>query len=69
LRVCPVNNEVFVAALDLAFNDIEDAFQFQIATQVPGINLFVTSNIKDFPKKRGGITVVHTKDFFAASAI
>jgi predicted nucleic acid-binding protein len=69
LRVCPVNNEVFLDALDLTIKDLEDAFQLQISTQVPGLKIFITSNIKDFPKKHGGITVVHTKDFFAASAI
>lgn len=53
----------FSQVVDFSLSDLEDAFQLAAALEIPGCSIFVTANVRDYPRKMEGIKVVHTKDF------
>jgi predicted nucleic acid-binding protein len=57
------DNTAFEMALTSSFSDLEDAVQYFTALTIPGIDYFITSNIKDFKKALTSLPVITSKLF------
>ena len=64
IKVLPIENATFQKALKLGITDIEDAFQYQIASENTDIKYFITGNLKDFSKVKNQMPkVISPLDF------
>ncbi len=64
-QLANTSNASFRRAIRAGFNDLEDAVQYYTATDIKGIDYFITSNNKDYKKATAQLPVVTPKQFLS----
>ncbi len=59
----PTGQKVLDQSYASGFRDMEDAFQYFTALNQPGLDFFITNNVKDFKPALSKLPVLSAKDF------
>jgi predicted nucleic acid-binding protein len=65
VSILPTDKNILRIALDSAFTDLEDAFQYFTALDNEMVDYFVTNNLKDFQKVSTQLPVISPKKFIS----
>ena len=63
LSVIPMGNKEFASGICYYMDDMEDSFQLSFAASMNDIFIFITSNIRDFPKNKCQMKILHPVKF------